>query len=89
MTNNLIFAARRTEYRGALVLQKEKKGKPLSRSSASIPFYCNQRIRFDLRLLPRVAFVVGFAAAAHKLYENSGMKLVLDPRQTTPFHPVE
>lgn len=76
MPKGHVDAAGRPE-KGEIVLSRDSPRPPpfLSR--------CIQRIRFDLRLLSRVTFVVAFAAA-RELRENSGMKLALDRRWGGP-----
>lgn len=67
MTNNLIYAANRwngnAERHWCCRTAEKEKSFPIHYFA---PFYCIQRIRFDLRLLPRVAFVVTFAATRPK-----------------------
>jgi len=91
MTNNLIYAvSRMTETRMSRDIDAAERQKKKNRSRTFAihyfaPFYCIQRIRFDLRLLPRIAFIVirsqlpGPPGRKLRDSKNSGMKFVFDP----------
>lgn len=92
MTNNLIFTASRSDAdaegywcrRGVLMLLGGKKRRTTLTFAISrfASFYCIQRIRFDLRLLLRVTFVVAFAlrrAASCTIARIQGWYLCLTP----------